>query len=255
MLWLRNPLRLLQPATKSVLKDLSDQLEVISSARLFPYLLIPFTLWLVGIVEAIQKIGGQKLDPRFWMFLSIIITIYTGVRIFRLSPLRRKNGGERARAPSKQILDCVHSSGLELYYEVDEGRRGIDYVVVGAAGIYAIEVKARDAFGSRRIDYRDANELVLGGKISDNQPLKEARSAAQKVRERLAGHLPTQNVVKPMVVFLGDWQIDQPETEADVAVVSAGDLEQYLKQQRPVLSSAELAEISTYLENLSLAGG
>jgi Nuclease-related domain len=216
--------------------------------------LIPFTLWLVGIVEAIQKLGGQKLDPRFWMFLSILITIYTGVRIFRLSGPRNRIKRQKLDAPLPQIVDRVRSSGLDLYYEANERDGSVDYIVVGHAGIYALEVKARNVFGSRRIDYRRENELVLGGKISDNRPLQQARVAAQKIRDRLAGHLLAHDLVKPLVVFLGDWQIDHPATETDVAVVSDRQLEEYFRQQPPILSDSELAQISTQLDGLSLSG-
>jgi hypothetical protein len=248
----RDAFRLLRSTVESQLKILRRRFEVIGHGQLLPFLAIPFTLCLVGIVEAIQKTGGQNPDPRFWMILSILITLYTGIRIFRLSP-RRTMARSKTNTLLEQMVDRVRSSGFDLYYEVDEGEGGVDYVVVGPAGVYAIEVKARNVFGSRRIDYRRENKLVFGGKISDNQPLKQARSAAQKIRDRLAGHLPAQDVVKPLVVFLGDWQIDQPDTKVDVAVVSAGELGEYFRQQQPILSRDELAAISTHLDSLSFA--
>jgi hypothetical protein len=59
--------------------------------------------------------------------------------------------------------------------------------------------------------------------------------------------------VKPLVVFLNDWQINRPATERDVAVVNEGELEQYLNRQEPILSPAEVADVSTWFNNHAFA--
>src|SRR5437868_13963709 len=64
----------------------SKQLDLIRNDSLQPYFFVAFTLWLVGVVEIIQKTTGQRLDPRFWMLVAVLITAYSGVRIFRLTP-------------------------------------------------------------------------------------------------------------------------------------------------------------------------
>src|SRR5437763_1765024 len=63
-------------------------LELLRTEPFQPYIVVAFTLWLVGAIEVIQKTGGQRLDPRFWMSLAVLITLYSGIRIFRLAPLR-----------------------------------------------------------------------------------------------------------------------------------------------------------------------
>src|SRR5438477_4380399 len=67
---------------------LQKYIDLIRNDRFQPYLIVAFTLWLVGAVEIVQKTTGQRLDPRFWMIIAILITAYSGARIFRLaSPL------------------------------------------------------------------------------------------------------------------------------------------------------------------------
>src|ERR1700731_4282152 len=106
-----DPVRFLRSTVESFIRGLAGWLEVISSARWQPYFLIPFTLWLVGAVEAIQRLGGQKLDPRFWMSLSIVMTIYTGIRIFRLSGPRNKIRRQKPDCPLPEIVDLFRSGG------------------------------------------------------------------------------------------------------------------------------------------------
>src|SRR5207248_5136058 len=86
-------------------------LDLIRSERLQPYLFIAFTLWLVGVVEIVQKLSGQRLDPRFWMLIAVAITAYSGIQIFRLS---RRPGTSRRRAiphALDKIIDRTVSRG------------------------------------------------------------------------------------------------------------------------------------------------
>jgi nuclease-like protein len=227
--------------------------EMVCSERFVPYLLIALPFWLVCIVESVQKIGGQNLDPRFWMFLSILVTLYGGFSLFRLQSPRQNFSFEQSGPEIDEVVDQIRSKGGVVYHGSGERGLNADYLVVGPAGIHVIETKARNVFGSRAIDYRNENELLLGGKISDNQPLKQARAAAQTVREQLPEPFLAQCPVKPLVVFLGNWQINQPEREVDVAVMNASDLSGYLNQQQAVLTSAEVAQICLHLEGLPVA--
>ena len=222
------------------------------SERFQPYFVAAFTLWLVGAVEIIQKTGGQRLEPRFWMFIAILITVYSGVRIFRLSPPQPKLRSRKASSAEQGMVNRIRANGLAVYHESTQQKRG-GYVVVGAAGVYALEVKEGSVFGSGTVDYRKENELVLGGRISDPRPLKQAQAAAQKMREKLQTVLPKRSTVKPLVVFLNEWRINRSATQSDVAVVSANELEQYLSGQEPTLSQSEVTEISTCLNDLALA--
>jgi hypothetical protein len=229
------------------------QLDLVRSDRFQPYFVIAFTLWLVGAVEIIQKTGGQRLDPRFWMAVAVLITLYSGLRVFRLTPRRLGFAGSKMSSAVNDIMSRIQANGLSVYYEPEQEKDGCGFVVVGQAGIYAMEVKTKDVFGSRTIEYRGENKLVFGDRISDSRPLKQARAAAQQVREKLQGILQTGSTVKPLVVFLNDWQITQPDPQPEVAVVNAAELEHYFTGQQPILTQSEVAEISAYLSGPDLA--
>src|SRR5437868_7559819 len=56
---------------------LQKYIDLIRNDRFQPYFIVAFTLWLVGVVEMVQKTTGQRLDPRFWMVIAILITAYS----------------------------------------------------------------------------------------------------------------------------------------------------------------------------------
>jgi hypothetical protein len=122
----------------------------------------------------------------------------------------------------------------------------VDHVVVGPAGIYAIETKTRAGRGT--IDYRAANELIFGGRISDSRPLWQARSSAYAVHTDLKEHLRENYWVKPLLVFVGHWRIQRQAGDFDVDVVTAERLESYFDRQQPVLTRKEIEQISLHLE-------
>lgn len=228
---------------------LREHKERIVDHRLVPFFLVVFTFWMVCIVEFTQKIGGQTLDPRFWMFLSILVTIYGGFKVFRLrSQVGHFSTRHRKDGRVGEILNRVRAKGFVTYDRLSETESNVDHVVVGPTGIYVIETKERTVFGSRTIDYLDENQLVLGGKITDSQPLKKTRGAADAIRRQLQEHLHQQFPVKPLVVFLGEWHVNRHASDVDVAVITADQLENYFDRAQPELTSKEIAQICAHLE-------
>jgi hypothetical protein len=229
-------------------RSFTSQIFDLWHERLIPYFLVIFIFWLVCIVESIQKISGQDLDPRFWMALSIVVTIFGGIKVFRLRSQQPRRELPQDDRQIDQLVESIRSKGFVAYQETKEDGRNADCVVVGPSGVYVIETKMRNVFGSRAIDYRNENELILGGKISDNQPIKHVRAAADVVRDQLGQGLQKQYPVKPLVVFFGDWQVNQPALDLDVAVMTAADIETYFDRRPSTLVAEEIASICSCLE-------
>ncbi len=220
--------------------------------RFQPYLVVAFTLWLVGAVELVQLTGGQGLNPKFWMVVAILITFYSGVRVFRLTSPRPNVAARMKRTRANEVVNRVHSSGFAVYQDPSE-TKGDGYVIVGPSGIYAVEVKERNVFGSRIIEVAGDDKLVLGGRIADSRPVRQAQAAALKIRKGLKGVLHKGLVVKPLVVFLNDWRINRTQGEDHVPVLSENELAQYLDGQESVMSESEVAEVSTFLNQAAFA--
>ena len=226
---------------------LRKRLELVTRGRFQPYFVIAFTLWLVGAVEIIQKTTGQRLDPRFWMSIAVLITAYSGIRIFRLSPKSPNSRRTKRSAAAEAVVSRIADSGLVIYPDGAETKGSDGYIVVAPSGVYTMEVRAGRVFGSRTIELRDNNELVLGGRIADARPVKQACSAAEKIRQRLHDALPAPDLVKPLVVVANDWEIKDGQSRRNVVVVNENEVQQYLSKQDVVLDSSDLAKISACL--------
>jgi hypothetical protein len=228
---------------------LREKFQAFFDDRFVPYFLIVFTFWIVCLVEWTQALTGERSDPRFWLLLSLLVTVYGGLQTFRLYPqLRRHRRGGRGQATVAEVLDRMQPKGFAAFNDLSENDFDVDHIVVGPSGIYVMETKTRAVFGSGTIDYRNENELILGGRITDNHPLKQTRAAAEVVRNRLQEHFHQQYPVKPVVVFMGDWHVNRQANDVDVAVITASQLEAYFDRQQPELTSAEIAQVCAHLQ-------
>jgi hypothetical protein len=214
-----------------------------------PYLMIVFAFWIVRLVEWMQKIAGEHPTPGFWMFLSLLVTVYGGVRAFRLYPqLRNARHSERGKRRVAETLDRIRSKGFVVFHDLPEDGSKIDHLVVGPTGIYSIETKAWNVIGSRTIDYQNENEVVLGGRITDGRLLRQARGSARAVHLRLKEHLHENYWVKPLLVFLGDWRVSRQAGDFAVTVMTADQLEDYFDRGQPELTRKEIAHICSHLK-------
>ena len=223
-------------------------LQLFQKERFQPYFIAAFTLWLVGAVEIIQRGGGQTLDPRFWMSVAVLITVYSGIRIFRLTSLPPNIVSRKLSPALNEMISRIKASGLAIYPESNHEKQNGGYVIVGRSGVYAMAVKTRKVFGSRQIEYRNENELVLGGRICDGRPVQSAQAIADTLREKLHGLVKTRSAVKPIVVFLNEWRISASDVRHNVPVVTASEVDRYINDQTTVLSDSEIAAISAHLE-------
>jgi hypothetical protein len=142
----------------------------------------------------------------------------------------------------------MQANGLEVYPAPNHNNENAGFVAVGRGGVYAMEVKSRKVFGTRRIEFGADNELILGGRISDRRPVQQAQQTAETIREKLAEIAGGQSIVTPLVVFLDGWTIGFGSAH-EVPVVTAGELEPFLNAQPAVLSDSEVAEVSAHLAN------
>ena len=224
-----------------------NEIDRLRDEQLLPLLLFMFAFWIVCAVEWTQKVAGAAPDPRFWTLLSLIVTVYGGIQVFRLQG-RLSHIGTSKQANQKvfEILDRIRSKGFVAFHGLAGNSRNIDHVVVGPAGVYTIEAKARS--GSGTIDYRSDDELVFAGRIKDGRPLHQARSSAGAVQTRLNENLDESYRVKALVVFLGDWRVHREREDFSVDVTTADQLEDYFDTQPPELTSKEIAQICSRLD-------
>ena len=230
--------------------SLRSEFHHLFSARQLPWFLVLGALWIVSAIESTQRLLGCVPDPRFWMVISLAITVFSGWQVFRLraraklSP-RKKSAGE---AQVAEILQQIRNKGFVAFHDLTGSDRKINHVVVGPSGIYAIETKERS--GSGTIDHRTDEELIFAGRIKDVRPLRHARGAASSVQQRLHDELEDSYSVKPLVIFVGDWKICAHKSNLAVHVTTPDRLVQYFDEQPPELSGKEIDLISSHLQKM-----
>jgi hypothetical protein len=233
--------------THKAIQSFRHELDQLWEERLTPVLLLPLLFIIVWIVECVQKYAGRNLDPQFWAFIALLVTVYGGFEIFRLRP--RFRNPRRGQRRVTEILNRIRANGFVAYHGLLGKGFNIDHVVVGPSGIYVIEAKTRS--GSGAIDYRSDNELLLGAKINDGPALRQVRGCARAIHFHLKEHLHVSYRVKPVLVFLGDRRVQRGAGDFEVDVVTAAELENYFDRQQPELTRKEIAHICSHLEHVA----
>lgn len=132
-----------------------------------------------------------------------------------------------------EILNGLGADGWHVTHDVSLGRGNIDHVLVGPAGIFAIETKSHR--GRISIDHLDQRMLAQA-------------YAEKKLLERITGL-----EVQPLLIFSEAWLVGRvPAQRRGVTVLPARMLAWYLSRRRPTLSIEQARELH---ERLALAVG
>jgi hypothetical protein len=225
-----------------------QEVDRLTRERLLPIVLIMFAFWIVSAVEWTQRLAGAIPDPRFWTFLALIVTAYSGLQVFRLRRgfpqwVRRKQNDQEIAS----ILERIRPKGFVAYRDAAADGAAINHVVIGPAGIYAVQAKGRS--GSGVIDYRGEDELVFGDRIRDGRALPQTRAYAHALQAKLNESLQASHTVKPLVVVLGKWRLNRTQENFPMQVITGDGLESYFDSQPSELTAKEIAQISSYFEN------
>lgn len=135
--------------------------------------------------------------------------------------------------------------GWAVLHSLPIGTRGsdIDHVVVGAAGVFTINTKARpDArvwVGSRR--------LLVNGQATDY--LRNSRYEATRTQRLLSAAGAIDVPVAGVIAIVGARQVTVREQPSDVTVLDAARLTRWLEKQQPRLDQAQASAVSALVRS------
>ncbi len=150
-----------------------------------------------------------------WMLTALLlflVSLYLPYEIFRLRRARTRLAFWRdANMAVGHALQRTTAKGNRVFHNVRTGNRIIDNVVVGANGVYAVNVFAREGGSREDSEVRLRKSYLSFDGVKINQPVaRAAKTASQLSRElsELIGHA----VKVRSVIAVPGWRIGSSKT-------------------------------------------
>lgn len=229
--------RLLRGPGESLRRSLIELDEKLENA-LLAGLLVPATAAALGFFLATRFRGGLQLG-----LAVLTVVVFAGLFVYmarRVLPLtdRRRNTalgyfGERVVG---EHLDPLKALGYRVFHDVPAGDPpagsarapfNLDHVVVGPAGVFAIETKTRRK-GRARVGFM-AHEIIYDGRAlaypwgEDQHGLEQARRQTDWLAVYLEKQLGKPVPVRALLVFPG-WMIIRKSPAGGVTVLNPREL-------------------------------
>lgn len=121
----------------------------------------------------------------------------------------------------------------------------VDHVVVGPAGVFAVETKCWN--GSVTVE---EGNVLINGRLPDRSPLRQVRREAQLVKAKLA-KFGWDGEVTPVLAFASDTFRAHIAEVKGAVILNSSELLRSFDAERVVIPPAELARLVGIMENNS----
>jgi hypothetical protein len=228
-------------------ESLREKREKILDESLPVIVFLPVFFWVVYLVQQFQQWYHIGPQPELWLCFAIVATVVSVIWFVRLRPaVRNINRGERGELHVADVLEELRSDGYKPIHDIVADRFNIDHVVVGPAGVFAIETKYRS--GKGEISFRNTEGVFVGDRLEEKDCLRQARMSAAAIRDLIHESCGRRPWVTPIVVFVGDWKIRDEWRDTDTRVFTPDRLLRYIRDQEPQLISRDIELIASHLE-------
>lgn len=198
---LRNPGESVQEARRRLQVDL----------LYFPFAVVCCAM-AAAVVETTGYLFDQPREPVFYLALFTVAFGWFAWRIWRIRPmLKAYKLAEEGEKAVGQFLEKLRAEGYEIFHDVPGGGFNIDHVVIGPAGVYAIETKtwSKPVTGEPRIVF-DGETLTAAGRAPERDPVKQSRAQVSWITTLLMESTGRRFAVRGVILFPG-WFVEQRE--------------------------------------------
>lgn len=172
--------------------------------------------------------------------IAFIYAIWSWVKGFR--QVERFFIGARGEERVSEILKKLPET-YHVFNDFVVGRKHIDHVVVGPAGVFAIETKC----WSGKVSIEDGHILV-GGELPDRSPLSQVKREAEDVKRELLKE-GWRGDVTPILVFASDtFEAEGADFQGAVILNSKDVLLRFESTDKVVIEEAELERLIRLME-------
>jgi hypothetical protein len=228
-------------------ESLREKREKIIDEKVLPMICVLLLVWLVYFTQQLQQWNHTGPQPQVWLCIAIITTVVAAVWLWRLFPIaRRINRGERGELHVADVLEELRTEGYRPVHDIVGDGFNIDHVIVGPAGVFAIETKYRSGRGE--ITFRNTEGVFVGDRLEEKDCFKQARGGAATISDLIHENCGRRQSVTPIVVFVGDWKIKDEWRDTDARVFTPDGLLRYIRNQQPRLTRKDIELIASHLE-------
>lgn len=148
--------------------------------------------------------------PIIQSILAILIIIFATVKLLSLrKTLKHLRLGKEGEMAVGQYLDKLRAEGYQVLHDIVGDKFNIDHVIIGPAGIFAIETKtlSKKTKGNPTIKY-DGDNILVDGHSPDRDPIVQIKAASRWLQELLKESTGRDFSVKAVILYPG-WYIEQ----------------------------------------------
>ncbi len=177
-------------------------------------------------------------------FAAAFLAAVVLTAVFWRKGLRRVESyfkGARGEERVAGLLEVL-PSGWHVFHDFPAGAFHVDHVVAGPTGVYAVETK--NWLG--RVTVED-DEVLVGGRLPDRSPLKQAQREAEAVRETLK-RAGWNGEVESVLCFASDSFAAAHATVRRVNLLNGAELVSWLTHRQQVLAPTEVTRLAQLME-------
>lgn len=172
--------------------------------------------------------------------VAFMFAVWSWIKGFR--KVERFFVGARGEERVSEILKKLPES-YHVFNDFVIGRRHVDHVIVGPAGVFAVETKC----WSGKVTIEDGH-LLVGGELPDRSPLSQVKREAEDVKRALIKD-GWRGDVTPILVFASDtFEAQGADFQGAVILNSKDVLSRFESANRVVLETSELERLIKIIE-------
>jgi len=258
-LWLRRGDRR-SPLTKGMLRgpaySLRERIDDLSwdvAANLAIAPLLPVTIYALYLQQRLTAGAISDVTRGTYVVACLVAVVLVGWRMINLMrSLRDCRLGLEAEVAAAEEFNRLMQRGYFAFHDVPgDGPYNVDHVLVGPAGVFAVETKGRMKRTHRlskdgHVVQSDGVALAFPG-WTEHEPIEQAHRNARWLAKWLSSAVGESTFVQPVLVLPG-WFVKRT-TVTGVPVFNENEVARFLEQKRePGLTHQQIGQVCHQLD-------
>lgn len=188
--------------------------------------------------------------PIIFTLLAVIAIVFTLIKMRAVlreaSCLKLGIVGEEA--VGQYLEEKLRPMGCQVLHDIVGDGFNLDHVVIGPTGVFCIETKtySKPSHGSPSVTY-DGEKVTVDGFSPDRDPIVQAKSAANWLRELIERSTGRKFAVQPIVIYPG-WFVKKMPENVEVWVLNHKALPTFVANSQAKLSAEDVNLITFHLK-------